>query len=61
MNVIQQISRNLENRKLKLQMGLDLSTDIDTHSLRAMWRQLNLERLQMAGREALHPIVRELN
>jgi len=37
MNAIQQIS-------LKLQMGLDPSCNIDPHMLRAMWRELSLER-----------------
>ena len=44
MNTIQALSRKLETDRLKLQMGLDPALDIDTFTLRAMWRQLQVER-----------------
>ncbi len=44
MNHIQQISQDLLCQKLKLQMGLDPSLDIEPERLRFMWAQLQRER-----------------
>ncbi len=46
MNRIQQISRDIEIRRLKLQMGIDPAADIDHAIVHRMWRQLNLESLK---------------
>jgi hypothetical protein len=40
MNTIQMISQKIESDQLKLQMGLSPDIDLDTLTLRAMWRQL---------------------
>ena len=44
MNHIQRLSQRIESDRLKLQMGLSPEIDIDTLTLRVMWRQLCLER-----------------
>jgi len=51
MNRIQMISQELETRRLKLQMGLDPAVHIDAETVRAMWRQLNLERIRSLAAE----------
>lgn len=43
MNAIQKISLKIESDRLKLQMGLDPGIDVDTLTLRDMWRRLCLE------------------
>lgn len=53
MNHIQRLSQSIESDRLKLQMGLSPEIDIDTLTLRAMWRQLCLER--DAERDSGHP------
>jgi hypothetical protein len=44
MNQIQRLSQHIEADRLKLQMGLNPDIEIDTLTLRAMWRQLCSER-----------------
>lgn len=46
MNRIQMISRDIETRRLKLQMGLGPDLEIDHSALRSMWRALSLEQLR---------------
>jgi hypothetical protein len=43
-NGIRVCGREMEAERLKLQMGLDPSVDIEIRTLRAMWRQLLAER-----------------
>lgn len=50
MNRIQMISRQIESDRLKLQMGLSPTADIDTVTLRAMWARLCADR-EAAGAE----------
>ena len=46
MNSIQRISRDIETRRLKLQMGLDPNIDIDNVTVRTVWREPNLEQVK---------------
>jgi hypothetical protein len=50
MNRIQTLSQHIEAERLKLQMGLSADIDIDTLTLRAMWRQLCAERSDLKRR-----------
>ena len=53
MNRIQLLSREIETRNLKLQMGIDPAVDIDHQTVRHMWRELNHERLKKRLSEEL--------
>ncbi|MDX1459957.1 MAG: hypothetical protein R3348_02780 [Xanthomonadales bacterium] len=55
MNRIQKISQDVLSQKLKLQMGLDPSVDIELPQLQDMWAQLQRERNQ----ELAHSFVPE--
>ena len=46
MNRIQLISQDIQARRLKLQMGLDPSADIEPRKVHEMWRQLVLDRIE---------------
>lgn len=52
MNRIQKLSEAIESGQLKLQMGLSPETELDILTLRAMWRQLCLERTGSTPAEA---------
>lgn len=51
MNHIQRISQRILCDRLKLQMGLDPSLDIDYRTLQDMSRQMETERVQQLARE----------
>lgn len=57
MNSIQRLSRDIEDRRLKLQMGLAPELEVDHETLHRMWRELSLERV----REQLRRKFKETN
>jgi len=59
MNPMQRLSQRIESDRLKLQMGLSPDIEIDTLTLRAMWRQLcrelGLDECDSGARNARRP------
>ncbi|MBT8061190.1 MAG: hypothetical protein HKO64_12865 [Xanthomonadales bacterium] len=59
MNRIQQISQDLLNQKLKLQMGIDPRVEISHEKLQQMWMQVQHERNLENAHEASAGHVRD--
>ena len=57
MNHMQQMSHDILERRLKLELGLTLDAEVDLFTLQAMKRQLHNERLQeLAKAEAAYVV-----